>query len=146
MISRYRISRYRLAAGLCAATVFLVQVPAGAQEDTTAHSDTNARKFVARNEKPWSRRPAGGRDHRDAMIDAGGQHIAYTAIAGTITVGATDIDDAQLGPDGNPQPGSELALNAPKEPKDAPPTARMFYVAYIQDGRKAGGAPHHISL
>lgn len=40
-----------------------------------------------------------------ATIDLGGQHIAYTAIAGTITVGATDTDDAQLGPDGKPLPG-----------------------------------------
>src|ERR1035441_2575980 len=40
-------------------------------------------------------------------IDAGGQHIAYTAIAGTITVGATDTDDAQLGSDGKPLPGSQ---------------------------------------
>ena len=32
-------------------------------------------------------------------IDVGGQHIAYTAIAGTITVGSTDVQDAQLGID-----------------------------------------------
>ena len=51
-------------------------------------------------------------------IDAGGQHIAYTAIAGTITVGATDTDDAQLGSDGKPLPGSQLALAAPKEPAE----------------------------
>jgi len=67
--------------------------------------------------------------------------IAYSATAGTITVGATDIDDAQLGPDGNPQPGSELALNAPKDPKDAPPTARMFYVAYLKTGVRAEDRP-----
>ena len=65
-------------------------------------------------------------------VDVGGQHIAYTAIAGTLTVGATDAQDAQLGPAGKPQPGSQLALDEPKEPKDATPFARMFYVAYFK--------------
>jgi carboxypeptidase C (cathepsin A) len=74
-------------------------------------------------------------------IDAGGQHIAYTAIAGTITVGATDTEDAQLGPDGKPLPGSQLALSAPKEPADAPPVAHMFYVAYLKTGAKAEDRP-----
>jgi len=65
-------------------------------------------------------------------VDAGGQHIAYTAIAGTLTVGATDIQDAQLGLDGKPQAGSQLALNEPKEAKDAAPLAHIFYVAYFK--------------
>src|SRR5215472_7618202 len=64
-------------------------------------------------------------------VDAGGQHILYNAIAGTITVGATDVQDAQLGLDGKPEPGSQLALDAPKEEKDAAPTARMSFFAYF---------------
>ncbi len=71
----------------------------------------------------------------------GGQHIAYTAIAGTVTVGSTDAQDAQLGADGKPQPGSQLALSEPKEPKDAPPVARMFYVAYFKKDAKAEDRP-----
>jgi carboxypeptidase C (cathepsin A) len=74
-------------------------------------------------------------------IDVGGQHIAYTAIAGTITVGSTDGQDAQLGPDGKPQPGSQLALDEPDKAKDAPPVARMFYVAYFKTGAKAEDRP-----
>ena len=74
-------------------------------------------------------------------IDVGGQHIAYTAIAGTITVGATDTDDAQLGPDGKPLPGSQLALSVPKEPADAAPVAHMFYVAYFKTGVNAEDRP-----
>jgi carboxypeptidase C (cathepsin A) len=74
-------------------------------------------------------------------VDSGGQHIAYTAIAGTLTVGATDAQDAQLGPDGNPQSGSQLALNEPKEPKDASPIARIFYVAYFKKDAKAEDRP-----
>ena len=70
-----------------------------------------------------------------------GQHIAYTAIAGTITVGATDAQDAQLGLDGKPQVGSQLALNEPKEAKDAPPVASMFYVAYFKKDARADERP-----
>src|SRR5665213_2476452 len=58
------------------------------------------------------------------QVNVGGQHIAYTAIAGTITVGATDSQDAQLGPDGKPLPGTQLAASAPKDFADAPPVAR----------------------
>src|SRR5580692_2547921 len=74
-------------------------------------------------------------------IEAGGQHIAYTAIAGTITVGSTDGQDAQLGADGKPEPGSELALEAPDKAKDATAAARMFYVAYFKTGAKAEDRP-----
>ncbi|MGA7109267.1 MAG: peptidase S10, partial [Terracidiphilus sp.] len=68
-------------------------------------------------------------------------HIAYTAVAGTLTVGSSDAQDAQLGLDGKPEPGSELALSEPKEPKDAPATARMFYVAYFKKDAKAEERP-----
>ncbi|WP_348261536.1 peptidase S10 [Telmatobacter sp. DSM 110680] len=76
-----------------------------------------------------------------STIDVGNQHIAYTSIAGTITVGATDADDAQLGMDGKPLAGSQLAISAPKEAKDAPPVARMFYVAYFKKDVKAEDRP-----
>ena len=67
-------------------------------------------------------------------VDAGGQHILYDAIAGTITVGATNEQDAQLGTDGKPQPDTNLAaeVEQAKDPGQAPPTARMFYVAYFK--------------
>ncbi len=74
-------------------------------------------------------------------MDVGGQHIAYSAIAGTLTVGATDIQDVQLDADGKPQPGSQLAIEQPKEAKDAPPVARMFYVAYLKKDAKAEERP-----
>ena len=68
-------------------------------------------------------------------IQLNGQTIAYEATAGTITVGATDAQDAELGADGKALPDTEAALV--KEPKDAPPTARIFYVAYIKKGEKS---------
>ena len=74
-------------------------------------------------------------------VTVAGEKITYTAIAGTLTVGSSDIQDAQLGLDGKPQPGSQLALDAPKEPKDATPVARMFYVAYFKKDAKAEDRP-----
>lgn len=68
----------------------------------------------------------------EGIWSAGGQHIAYTAVAGTITVGATAAQDAQLGADGKPLPGSPASLV--KNPADAPPTASIFYVAYFKKG------------
>jgi carboxypeptidase C (cathepsin A) len=75
----------------------------------------------------------------DGMITLAGQKIAYQAVAGTITVGATDEQDAQLGPDGNALPGTDAALV--KDPKDQPPVARMFYVAYFKKDAKAEDRP-----
>lgn len=66
-----------------------------------------------------------------------GQRVDYTAVAGTITVGASNGQDAQLGADGKPMPGTNLAATEPKDPADAPPVARMFYVYY----RKIGADP-----
>ena len=80
----------------------------------------------------------------EGSVTAGGATIAYRAVAGTITVGATEEQDAQLGPDGKPLPDTEAALAAAvsKDPKDAPPVARMFYVAYFKkDVAKAEDRP-----
>jgi carboxypeptidase C (cathepsin A) len=74
-------------------------------------------------------------------VDVAGQHIAYTAIAGTLTVGATDVQDAQLDAAGKPQPGSQLALDEPREAKEAPPVAHMSYVAYFKKDAKAEDRP-----
>ena len=74
-------------------------------------------------------------------IDLGGQHIAYNAVVGIITVGATDAQDAELGMDGKPLPGSQLANSEPKDAKEASPTARMSYVAYFKKDAKAEDRP-----
>ena len=75
----------------------------------------------------------------EGSITAAGQRIAYQAIAGTITVGATDEQDAQIGADGKPLSDSDAAQV--KDPKDAPPTARMFYVAYFKKEAKSEDRP-----
>ena len=79
----------------------------------------------------------------EGTVTAGGATIAYKAMAGTITVGATEEQDAQLGPDGKALPDTEMALAAAasKDPKDAPPVARMFYVAYFKKDANSEDRP-----
>jgi carboxypeptidase C (cathepsin A) len=79
----------------------------------------------------------------EGSVNAGGTQIPYQAVAGIITVGATDEQDAQLGPDGKPLPDTEMALAAEqsKDPKDMPPIARMFYVAYFKKDTKSEDRP-----
>jgi carboxypeptidase C (cathepsin A) len=129
----------RLAAGLCGAALLILPVAVRAQDDK-AQNDKSAQKPATTDDK--SKEAVAPADSTtQGTIDAGGQHIAYTAVAGTITVGATDAQDEQLGQDGKPQPGSQLAINAPKDEKDAPPVARMFYVAYFKKDAKPEERP-----
>jgi carboxypeptidase C (cathepsin A) len=59
-----------------------------------------------------------------------GQAIAYTAVAGTLTVGSTNAEDAKLGLDGKWL--SDSGDTIPEKPEDAPATARIFYTAYFK--------------
>jgi carboxypeptidase C (cathepsin A) len=131
-----RLSR-RLSAALL--TAFLLALPTlvCADDDTPASKPAATDKAA---EKTSEKAPP-AEVTTQGTVDSGGQHIAYTAIAGTLTVGATDVQDAQLGTDGKPQPGSQLALNEPKEAKDVTPFARMFYVAYFKKDTKAEDRP-----
>src|SRR6185437_16943117 len=74
-------------------------------------------------------------------ITLGSNRIDYTAIAGIITVGGSDKQDAQLGPDGKPMPGTASAAAEPKNPADAPPVAHMFYVYYFKTGARPADRP-----
>ena len=125
---------HRMLAAVAAAS--LLALPAFANDKEDAKSTKPA---AGTPEKPAPAPPADVTTQ--GTVDAGGQHIAYNAIAGTITVGATDTEDAQLGLDGKPEPGSQLSLNEPKEPKDASPVARMFYVAYFKKDAKPEDRP-----
>jgi len=123
-----------LLAAVVAAGVLALPCIANAEDDTQT-----AKPAATTTEKPAPAPPADVTTQ--GAIDAAGQHIAYNAIAGIITVGATDAQDAQLGMDGKPEPGSQLALNEPKDPKDEPPVARMFYVAYFKKDARAEDRP-----
>jgi carboxypeptidase C (cathepsin A) len=124
----------RLLAATVAAALLCLPVFAVASDDTQT-----SKPSATTTEKPAPAPPADVTTQ--GAIDTDGQHIAYDAIAGILTVGATDAQDAQLGMDGKPEPGSQLALNEPKDPKDEPPVARMFYVAYFKKDAKPESRP-----
>lgn len=65
-------------------------------------------------------------------VTVNGHAIAYRAVAGTLTVGATESQDASLGFDGKLLPDSGEKAPDPSKPEEAPPTARMFYAAYFR--------------
>jgi hypothetical protein len=62
-------------------------------------------------------------------VTVGGQAIAYKAVAGTLTVGSTDAQDATLDFDGGKLlPDAGVKPLDKDKPEEAPATARMFYV------------------
>ena len=65
------------------------------------------------------------------QVNAGAEHLTYKAVVGTLPVGATEADDALLGPDGKPMDGRAHA-----EAEKDPPVARMSYVYYSVAGSK----------
>ena len=77
----------------------------------------------------------------EGTVTAGGQKIAYRAVAGTITVGSSDAYDSMLGLDGELLPDSGVNAPDPKKPEDAPATARMFYVSYFKKDAAPGTRP-----
>lgn len=125
------ISRTLLAAALFPA---LIALPASVHaQDKSAAKPATAEKTAEGALPPDST--------TQGSVQVSGQRIDYTAVAGIITVGSTDTEDAELGADGKPLPGTELALNPPKNPADAQPLAHMFYVAYFKTGAKADDRP-----
>ncbi len=79
----------------------------------------------------------------EGTVSVEGKPIAYTAVAGTLTVASTDIQDAMLGLDGKwlPDTGEKFPgtpEKSPEKPEDAPATARMFYTAYFKKDAAPG--------
>jgi len=70
----------------------------------------------------------------EGTVTVGGQTIAYHVVAGTLTVGATDIQDAMLALDGKVLPDMGEKMPDPAKPEEAPPIARIFYAAYFKNG------------
>jgi len=73
----------------------------------------------------------------DGTVTVGGQTIAYRAVAGTLTVGSSDMQDATLAFDGSLLPDVGVKPPDPEKPEEATATARMFYVAYFKKGATA---------
>jgi carboxypeptidase C (cathepsin A) len=118
---------------MCAAALLTLPLAVRGADDKPAAKPATA-------DKPAEAAPPAD-STTEGSVDVGGQHIAYTAVVGIITVGGTDAQDAQLGLDGKPLAGSQLAITAPKEPADAPAVARMSYVAYFKKDAKAEDRP-----
>ncbi len=79
----------------------------------------------------------------EGSVTVDGKPIAYRAVAGTLTVGSTDVQDAMLGLDGKwlPDTGEKFPgtpEKSPEKPDDAPATARMFYTAYFKKDAAPG--------
>jgi len=116
--------------GLLLTTIALVQGARG-QDKTDGKKDAESKaSFVAA--------PAAD-SVTEGSITVGGQEIAYRAVAGTLTVGSTDVQDATLGLDGKYLPDSGVDL--PSKLEDQPATARIFYAAYFKKGAANGSRP-----
>ena len=77
----------------------------------------------------------------EGTVTVGGQAIAYRAVAGTLTVGSTDIQDSTLDFEGRPLPDAGVKPLDPDKPEEAQATARMFYVAYFKKDAAAEQRP-----
>jgi carboxypeptidase C (cathepsin A) len=74
----------------------------------------------------------------EGTVSVGGKSIAYTAVAGLLTVGSTDAQDATIGLDGKVLPDSGAE---PSKHDDESATATMFYTAYFAKGTDAATRP-----
>ena len=104
------------------------QPPANAKT-TSSHDSADADAKKTAEAAPASSEPD---STTEGTVTVGGQAIAYRAVAGTLTVGSTDQQDATLGLDGQVLPSAEVKV--PEKPEDRPATARMFYTAYFKKG------------
>ncbi len=120
-----------------------VGLSAGAQLAAQAAGDRAKKdEKVVVEGKPEVTTPAPPPDSStDHVLTMGGQKIAYTAVAGTITVGYSDAFDAMLGMDGKLLPDSGMNPIDASKPEDAPATARMFYTAYFKKDVPPGSRP-----
>jgi carboxypeptidase C (cathepsin A) len=101
-----------------------------AQDKTETKKDPDTKAAVA---------ALPGDSATEGSVTVGGQAIAYRAVAGMLTVGSTDAQDAMLGLDGKYLP--DAGMDVPSKPDDQPATARMFYTAYFKKGAPAGSRP-----
>jgi carboxypeptidase C (cathepsin A) len=77
----------------------------------------------------------------DGTVTVGGQVIAYRAVAGTLTVGSTDVQDVTLDFEGKLLPDAGVKPLDKDKPDEAQATARMFYVAYFKKDAAAEQRP-----
>jgi carboxypeptidase C (cathepsin A) len=121
---KHRSLRTRL--GTCCWLLFLL-LPLAAATGQQAGKDDAASKDDAKNSAPIVPKDS----TTQGSVTVGGQTINYQAVAGTILVAATNQADSDMGI--TPPPTKDFS--------DAPPTARMFYVAYFKKDVPADSRP-----
>jgi carboxypeptidase C (cathepsin A) len=121
----------RVLAGVFAGALMASAALAVAEDKKDADKKKDEKVVVkGKPEVPEAELP--GDSTTEGSVTVGGQAIAYKAVAGTLTVGSTDSQDAMLDLDGKMLPGTGEKTPDPEKPEEAPATARMFYVAYFK--------------
>ena len=118
--------------GALACGLMLVAVSAQGAQDKKDDDKKKDEKVVVKGSAVASEAELPGDSNTEGSVTVGGQAIAYKAVAGTLTVGSTDGQDAMLGLDGKMLPGTGEKPPDPEKPEEAPATARIFYVAYFK--------------
>jgi carboxypeptidase C (cathepsin A) len=124
------MERVLIGAFVCGMALCAVQ-GAGAQEKKDSDKKKDE-KVVVKGTPAASEAELPGDSTTEGSVTVGGQVINYRAVAGTLTVGSTNEQDAMLGLDGKLLPGTGTKAPDPDKPEEAPATARMFYVAYFK--------------
>jgi carboxypeptidase C (cathepsin A) len=115
--------------GLAACTFAIGIFPAAAQQQPPQKTTTTTTATVSTEpEKKNMALPPDSITEGSVSVE-GGKAIAYRAVAGMLTVGSTDSQDATIGLDGKLLPDAGVEL--PAKPEDRPATARIFYTAYF---------------
>jgi carboxypeptidase C (cathepsin A) len=110
-----------------AAFAFLLVVSAAAQQAPEKTTTTTTSTVKTDPEKTAALPPDSVTE--GSVSVEGGKAIAFRTVAGMLTVGSTDSQDAMIALDGTLLPGSGVEL--PAKPEDRPATSRIFYTAYF---------------
>jgi carboxypeptidase C (cathepsin A) len=130
------------AAGLLACLITVGFHPLSlAQEKKAAASSGEGEKVVVTGTPATADASVTPDSITDGSVSVGGQTIDYRAVAGTLTVGATDTQDATIGFDGKLLPDAGEKAPDKDKPEEAPATARIFYVAYFKKDAAPGTRP-----
>ncbi|HEX5283374.1 MAG TPA: peptidase S10 [Bryocella sp.] len=116
--------KWSLAVSVLVATVFSAAAQEAPQKSTTTTTST----VTSEADKRGMALPPDSVTEGSVSVE-GGKAIAFRAVAGMLTVGSTDSQDATIALDGTLLPGSDVEL--PAKPEDRPATARIFYTAYF---------------
>ncbi|HTV09334.1 MAG TPA: hypothetical protein VMD97_09855 [Candidatus Aquilonibacter sp.] len=125
--------------GLAAGTFAIAIVSAGAQQQPPQKTTTTTTSTISTEpQRNYGALPADSITEGSVSVE-GGKAIAFRAVAGMLTVGSTDSQDATIGLDGKLLPDSGVEL--PANPADRPATSRIFYTAYFAKDEDARTRP-----